>query len=60
MFSGLCGDLRVIGRDGGRLMHADLARPFVKRHVFAADGKTLLVAYGGTTGQASAAPGAPP
>ena len=56
VFSGLCGDLRVIGRDGGRLMHADLARPFVKRHIFAADGKTLLVAYGDGPGTADAWP----
>jgi hypothetical protein len=50
VFSGLCGDLRVSGRDGGRLMHADLPRGPVKRYVFAADGHTLLVTYDGPPG----------
>lgn len=50
VFSGLCGDLRVSGRDGGRLMHADLSRGPVKRYVFAADGHTLLVTYSGPPG----------
>ncbi|HTR87510.1 MAG TPA: hypothetical protein VMI56_23705 [Reyranella sp.] len=43
--SGLCGDLRVLGRDGSRLMHVEVSRPFVKRHAFSADGHTLLVIY---------------
>ncbi len=45
VFSGLCGDLRVTGREGTRLMHADVPRAYVKRHVFSADGRTLAVTY---------------
>ncbi|SKA21585.1 hypothetical protein SAMN02745126_04235 [Enhydrobacter aerosaccus] len=46
--AGFCGDLRVIGRDGSRLMHADVPRSYVKRHVFSTDGRTLAVAYTGS------------
>jgi hypothetical protein len=49
-FAGLCAELRVSGREGGRLVRPDPQRPFVKRHAVAADGKTLLVAYTGQPG----------
>lgn len=49
-FSGLCGELRVVGREGARLVRSDPQRPYVKRHAFAADGKTLLVTYTGQPG----------
>ena len=49
-FSGLCGELRVVGREGARLVRSDPQRPFVKRHAFAADGKNLLVTYTGQPG----------
>ena len=44
-FSGLCGDLRVTGQDGTRLMRAEVDRPAVQRHVFSADGRALTVTY---------------
>lgn len=49
-FAGVCGELRVAGRDGTRLTRPDPPRPYVKRHAFSADGKTLLVGYGGPPG----------
>ncbi len=49
-FSGMCGELRVVGREGARLVRSDPQRPYVKRHAFAADGKTLLVTYTGQPG----------
>ncbi|MBS0520825.1 MAG: PD40 domain-containing protein [Proteobacteria bacterium] len=55
VFVGLCGDLRVTGREGTRLMHVDVPRTYVKRHVFSADGRTLGVAY--TAAAANNAPG---
>lgn len=57
-FAGLCGDLRVIGRDGTRLIHADLSRGTVRRLAFSSDGKLLVVAYSGQAG-ADAWPVAP-
>lgn len=55
VFAGLCGDLRVTGREGTRLMRADVPRTYVKRHVFSVDGRTLAVAYTATA--ANHAPG---
>lgn len=49
VFAGLCGDLRVVGRDGTRLMHADVARGPASGHAFSTDGKTLAVTYRGPT-----------
>jgi len=44
-FSSLCGDLRVVGQDGTRLMQPALQHPYVRRHVFSSDGRGLVVAY---------------
>ncbi len=52
-FSGLCGDLRVSGRDGTRLMRAELPRGVVKRHAFSNDGRMLIAGYTGAPASAA-------
>ena len=49
-FSSTCAELRVSAREGGRLVRPDVPRPYVKRHVFASDGRSLLVTYFGEPG----------
>jgi len=44
-FAGACGELRVIGQGGMRLIPPDVQHPHVKRHVFSADGQALVVTY---------------
>ncbi|WP_300779498.1 hypothetical protein [Enhydrobacter sp.] len=44
-FAGVCGDLRVVGPGGVRLMQPDIQRPYVRRHVFSDDGQALGVVY---------------
>jgi WD40 repeat protein len=50
VYAGLCGELRVGARDGGRLIRTDVQRPYLKRHVFSSDGKVLLASYTGQPG----------
>lgn len=50
VFSGLCGDLRIVRQDGARLMPADIQHPYLKRYAFAADGSALVTAYGASGG----------
>jgi WD40 repeat protein len=50
VFAGLCGEVRVGGRDGARLMMPIAQRPYLKRHAFSTDGRTLFAGY---TGQPS-------
>lgn len=57
VFCGLCGDLRVIGPGGVRLVQADGRRPYVKRYVFSAEGRTLMAAYPGGVDIVPVAPG---
>lgn len=45
VFAGVCGELRVLGQGGVRLMPPDVQHPHVRRHVFSADGQALVVSY---------------
>lgn len=45
VFAGVCGELRVFGQGGVRLMPPHVQHPDVRRHVFSPDGQTLVVSY---------------
>ena len=44
-FAGACGELRVIGQGGIRLIPPDVRHPHIRRHIFSSDGQALVVTY---------------